>query len=296
MAWNPSAYLKFGSARLKPAVDLLSATVVACGNGNGTNQIRNVLDLGCGPGNLTELLCNAFPNAKIIGLDSSPEMIAAAGKNTLNPEWGLRVSYETHTVENFVEEEEKDKYDVIFSNAALHWCINHQLLLPKLIKNKLNSNGGVLAIQMPDTRQQQSHLLMETAALRTGLLNTLSNVRIPRVEQDPDWYFKLLFPFCKEINMWSTDYIQQLPVTTIGYGLQIEASHPVLEWTRSTGLKPIIDALGGESTPKCQKYLAEYERLLKEQYPILNLTNKYHSNGKLVSILPYKRFFLVCKL
>jgi trans-aconitate 2-methyltransferase len=225
-------------------------------------------------------------------------MIEEAMKLTLNNDLKNKVSYRAGKIENEVRnfDSSKKKYDLVFSNAALHWCTDHVNLFPQIIKTLVNANGGVLAVQMPDTRAQQSHLLMETAALRSGLLNSIMDVRIPRVEYDPDWYYNLLFPLCKDIDLWSTEYTQQLPVTTVGYGLDLELEHPVLEWTKATGLKPILDALGGEESEKGQKYLFEYGRLLKEEYPIINMRNKFQSNGKLVTLLPYKRFFIICKL
>lgn len=112
-------------------------------------------------------------------------------------------------------------------------------------------------------------------------------------------YFDLLSPLAKEMDMWTTDYAQQLPATAPSYSDTHETSaprHPVLEFTKSTGLLPIIEALGGEGSPHCQTYLNEYDRLLYEAYPIVKVNNKYHSSGKYLTIMPFKRLFLVCKL
>lgn len=103
----------------------------------------------------------------------------------------------------------------------------------------------------------------------------------------------------KDIDMWTTEYAQQLPTAAPSYADSHDTTvsrHPVLEYTKSTGLLPIIEALGGESSSDCQTYLNEYDRLLYEAYPIVKVNNKYISGGKYITIMPFKRFFLVCKL
>lgn len=294
LAWNPTAYLKFQSARLRPALDLIAS---AAGMFSEIDKVKNVLDLGCGPGNITPFLCHKFQSAMVEGVDSSPLMIDKASKIPLPHEFKSRISFRTGDVDSEIKFNSK-KYDLVYSNAVLHWCENHEKLIPNILHSLVEPNGGVLAFQIPDTINQASHLLMETAALRCGLLKYLEDVRIARNEHTADWYYKLLSPYCKEVDIWSTEYVQQLPAQPKSFNdthNKVPARHPVLEFTRSTGLRPIMTALGGELDKKCQKYLNEYDRLLEEQYPILNVKNKYHSQGKLVVLMPFKRFFLVCK-
>lgn len=169
---------------MRPAVDLL--TRASCQVGD-VAQVKSVLDLGCGTGNISELLCRTFPNAKVEGLDFSSEMIGRAMKDHRDSEFKDRLSYRIGTAQD-ESKNSKKKHDVVFSNAALHWCTGHQELIPNIIQNMVNPNGGVLAIQIPDTRVQTSHVLMDTAAFRSGMLNKVKHVRIPRVEQDPSWY------------------------------------------------------------------------------------------------------------
>lgn len=183
MAWNPSAYLKFGAARLRPAVDLLTR---ATGVVNDISQVKSVLDLGCGTGHITGMICNAFPNAAVEGLDSSPQMIGRALRDHEDSDCKDRISFRVGSVENEAKFSKK-KYDLVYSNAALHWCTSHGELFPDIVKSLVNPNGGVLAVQMPDTRVQTSHVLMDTAAFRSGMLDKLRHVRIPRVEHDPSW-------------------------------------------------------------------------------------------------------------
>lgn len=305
MVWNPNLYLKFHSARLRPAIDLLEKSVNLLGN--EVPAVKSILDLGCGPGNITPFICEMFPNAKVHGIDSSREMIDKATKSVQNTAYQSRASFSIDTIENFIQQAKngKTRYDMIYANASLHWCIQHERLLPDLIENVVSRANGVLAIQMPDTRQQKSHILMETAALRCGLIEFVKNIRIPRADHPPEWYFKLLSPICREVDLWTTEYIQQLPTYTqfthsslTEVGPQYHASnqhHPVSDYTRATGLLPIIQALGGEENEKCQKYLDEYDRLLHEEYPSITVKNKFHSHGKPITLMPFKRLFLVCR-
>eukprot|EP00600_Ochromonadales_sp_CCMP1393_P004008 CAMPEP_0174994822 /NCGR_PEP_ID=MMETSP0004_2-20121128/23854_1 /TAXON_ID=420556 /ORGANISM="Ochromonas sp., Strain CCMP1393" /LENGTH=226 /DNA_ID=CAMNT_0016249111 /DNA_START=155 /DNA_END=836 /DNA_ORIENTATION=- len=215
-----------------------------------SSNIKSVLDLGCGPGNITDALCKAFPSSSVEGIDSSSTMIESAWKTHEQSENKGRVSFRLDDIEEIAVRESK-KYDVIFSNSSLHWCSNHEELLPQIVKNILNPNGGVLAIQMPDTLHQPSHQLMETAAFRSGLLDEVSNVRIPRVEKEANWYFDLLTPYVRELDMWTTDYVHQLPTAAPSYADSHDTKalrHPVLQFTCSTGLKPILEALGGEDS------------------------------------------------
>jgi trans-aconitate 2-methyltransferase len=302
MSWNPAQYLKFQSARLRPALDLLARTIPAVQN---RETVKRVLDLGCGPGNVTPFLAEAFPNAIIEGVDSSDKMIDQANKfraSTADSALRERLSFRVNSIENELDIADQ-KYDVVYANASLHWCLNHQLLFPSIVEKLLHPNGAVFAVQMPDTRNQPSHLLMETAALRSGMLDRLQHLRIPRTEQDPQWYFDFLNPVTKEIEMWSTEYVEQLSVATRSGDMHNDSNanlnriqrHPVHEFTRATGLLPIVQALGGNDTSECQEYLIEYDRLLSEAYPQTVIKNKFHLQGKTVTLFPFKRFFLVCK-
>lgn len=279
MAWNPSQYLKFLNPRLKPALDLLagSKTLLASRSSSGSeSSVRCVLDLGCGPGNITPYLCEAFPSAAVDGVDNSQEMLRRATLDCV----GKNAHFRLNTIEDesFVTNK---KYDLVYSNAALHWCLNHEVLLPRILNNLVSSDGGVLAFQVPDTRNQPSHTLMETAAAECGYYELVKNVRIPRMDHTTEWYFQLLSPHVKNMDLWTTEYTQPLPVTS--------EWHPVLEFTQSTGLKPMVDALGGSTSEKGQSFLQTYNKLLTAAYPIIQHDSNY------VALLSFRRFFLVCQ-
>jgi trans-aconitate methyltransferase len=111
----------------------------------------------------------------------------------------------------------------------------------------------------------------------------------------PGRYFNLMQPLVSEIDLWTTEYIQQLPAKAHTYTDTHDAStlprHPVLEFTKSTGLMPILEALGGEKHADCQTYLAEYDRLLHEYYPIIE-----GKHDGYLTLMPFKRLFMVCKM
>ena len=129
--WNSKQYMKFGNERTQPSVDLINRIGI---------EAKNVLDIGCGPGNSTNALAERFPGAEVTGVDSSDDMLASARKKY--PE----LTFKKCTVPDGLDMED-ESLDLIFSNACLHWIPDHKNLFPKLI-NKLN-NGGILAVQMP---------------------------------------------------------------------------------------------------------------------------------------------------
>lgn len=182
MSYCTSQYWKFGGAKTKPAVDLLHRAVAHI---DDLETVHSVLDLGCGTGHLTEMLCRTFPSAHVEGIDSSSDMIIHALRDNHASELKERMSFRVTTAET-ESVAVREKYDVVYSNATLHWCVNHETLLPNIIHNLIKPHG-VLAIQMPDTRMQASHLLMLRAAENMGVYDKVKDVRIPRSDNSPEW-------------------------------------------------------------------------------------------------------------
>jgi trans-aconitate methyltransferase len=147
--------------------------------------------------------------------------------------------------------------------------------------------GGVLAVQMPDTRHQPSHLLMEEAAKNCGYSDLLLTTRVPRVEHDPSYYYNLLSDHSASIDLWATEYTHLLP-----YNPRDELMvHPVAEFTSATGLQPVVSAIRGEGgvegEERLRQFLVEYNRLLLVAYPPTECGTKV--------LFPFKRFFFVAK-
>ena len=147
MPWNPQQYLSYGNERLRPALDLLARTDLV--------GPRHIVDLGCGPGNVTALLHARWPDASITGIDNSPEMLRSAHKIA-------GIQWELADVATWQPEQ---RYDLIFSNATLHWLDHHEQLFPRLARAV--APGGCLAVQMPRNFASPSHRIVREVA-RSG--------------------------------------------------------------------------------------------------------------------------------
>jgi len=255
--WDPAQYGKFADARLRPALELLGRVPLA--------QAAEVADLGCGTGEVTTALALRFPEARVTGIDHSPQMIAKARELDGDITW-VEGDASTWAPQAPV--------DLIYSNAALHWIHDHQELLPRLASHL--APGGCLAVQMPLSREQSSHRLM-VEVLREGRADgspyadeelTASMER--RWVLSTAEYHGILAPHCAELDLWTTEYLQVL-----------EGEDPVLEWVRGTGLRPVLNALAGEAR---EEYLAKYSARLRAAYPP-------DAAGR--TLYPFRRLFLV---
>lgn len=235
MTWSAVQYSLFEEQRNRPIRDLLSAVpALPC---------ARAADLGCGPGNSTELLAARFPDAAIIGIDSSPEMIAAARSRL------PRLRFERAAIESWGDAE---PFDMLLANAVLQWLPDHAALLPALIA-KL-AHGGCLAVQMPDNLEEPvSRLMRETAAAGPWAGRLAEAVQSRTVVGRADWYHAVLEPICSRVDVWRTVYHHALP-----------GGHAaVVEWFKGSGLRPFLDALdAGERPVFLERYLAGLRREL----------------------------------
>ncbi|KDO17742.1 hypothetical protein SPRG_16467 [Saprolegnia parasitica CBS 223.65] len=249
-AWAPSHYLKFESSRLQPALDLLQRIHVP-------NNVASIVDLGCGTGNITPFMRERWPQHAFI---------ASTRRPTCWPD------FETFSV--------AEPVDIIFSNAALHWVSFgvHKVLLPRLFS--LLKPGGVLAIQMPDTRVQASHVLMPEAARALGV--DIAGVRWVTTEEDPLAYYGLFAAIARpdHIHLWSTEYTQVL--VPASRDEEPTYRHPVVYFVSSTGLGPYVHAIDDRNVREA--FLHEYASRIAAAYPV-------QADGHV--LFPFKRFFCV---
>jgi len=252
--WNPALYLHFEEERTRPARELLARVQSA--------EPRLVYDLGCGPGNSTELLARRFPGAEVIGTDNSEPMLASARERLPN------CRFELSDITRWQPERAPD---LIYANAALQWVGGHKALIPRLFG--LLALNGVLAIQIPDNREEPTHRSMrEVAGLAPWSAHIGDAARVRTEILALHDYYDLLSLQAAETDVWRTAY--QHPM---------ESPAKIVEWVRSTGLKPFIDPL---PEPERASYLAEYERRIAQAYPP-------RADGRL--LLAFPRMFIVAR-
>jgi trans-aconitate 2-methyltransferase len=253
MSWSANQYVAFEDERTRPVRDLLSALPDI--------PAQRVIDLGCGPGNSTELLAARFPGAAVSGIDSSPDMIAAATRRL------PQVQFAIGDIEIW---KDLGPFDVILANAVLHWVPDHSTLLPALIA-KLASGGG-LAIQMPDNLDVPAHRLMREIAENGPWAMTLAEASKSRTPlASADGYYEMLRPLCSRVDVWRTTYYHPL---SGGAGA-------VVEWFKGSGLRPYLDPLDAASRAA---YLERYTAAVARAYPAL-------ADGSV--LLPFPRLFIV---
>jgi len=253
MSWSPSTYLAFADERTRPAGDLLARVP-------SENPAR-VADLGCGPGNSTALLVQRWPQVKIEGIDSSPQMIEAAKKS------GIAADF---TLADLAAWKPAAAYDVIFSNATYQWLPDHRALLPRLMG--FVAKGGVFAFQVPNNQYSPSHTLMRDVAAQGPWAEKLANVRGIFVEK-VQTYFDILAPHAASLDIWTTEYLHVL-----------DGEDAVLKWVSGTGLRPFLDALNAEER---EAFTREYKARLNVAYP-------RRADGK--TLFPFSRLFAVARL
>jgi trans-aconitate 2-methyltransferase len=253
MAWNPQQYLKFSGHRLRPALDLLMRIP--------DFPVRSVADLGAGAGNVTKLIRERWPDALIIGVEGSSEMVAAGKKAAPDVEWLHQDLGSWRPARN---------YDVIYSNAALHWLSGHEKLFPLLMEKV--EPGGMLAVQMPRNFGAPSHLLIAETALSEPWRSKLEHLVTPPPVAEPAFYHRLLAPHAENIDIWETEYLQVL-----------EGENPVKEWTKGTWLTRYLDALEGQEKTDFE---AAYGERVAKAYP-------RNSQGQ--TLFPFRRLFIVAQ-
>ncbi len=236
-AWSPAQYLKFADERSRPARDLIAAMPLTA--------VRHAVDIGCGPGNSTELLVERFPDAEIVGLDSSPEMLVAARERLPN------VTFVEADVATWNPEA---PVDLLYANATFQWVPDHRHVLQRLFAAL--PAGGVLAVQMPDNvASEPSHTLMRAVAAEAPWA---PKFRVPIARETigtPADYYNLLQPAAARIDIWHTLYNH--PLANAG---------AIVEMVRSTGLRPYLARL---DTHEQAEFLARYTERLAEAYPPL---------------------------
>jgi trans-aconitate 2-methyltransferase len=248
--WDATQYLRFGGERARPFIDLLARV--------GAELPEYVVDMGCGPGNLTVLLAERWPSAAVCGVDSSPEMIDAARKLVSADARGSTGSGLTShapglsfMLDDVRHWEPQSLPDVIISNAVLQWVPGHRELLVRWADQL--ADGGWLAFQVPGNFDQPSHVILRELAASARWHPLLRDVELNRQSADPAGYAELLATAGCEVDAWETTYVHIL-----------EGSDPVLEWYKGSGLRPVLAVLDPD---QAAGFLAEYGERIRAAYP-----------------------------
>lgn len=250
MSWSAQQYSKFEQERTRPVRDLVAAIP--------TQQVRTAVDLGCGPGNSTEVLAQRFAQARVSGLDNSDDMITAARK---------RLPGLDFTLADIATWRAPAPCDVILANASLQWLPDHASLYPRLVAQL--AEGGCLAVQTPDNLQEPAHRLARELALQSPWRSKTEAVRHPE-RHTASFYYALLRPVCSTVDVWRTTYFHALA-----------GPSAVVEWFKGTALRPYLERLDAQEQVD---FLAAYQAAIAQAYPALE-------DGTV--LLPFPRLFVV---
>ena len=245
-------YLLFEDERTRPVRDLVSAIP--------NQSVATAADLGCGPGNSTEVLAARYVEADIAGVDAAPDMIVAARERL--PE----ARFELGRVEDWTHHD--GLYDVILANASLQWVPDHVKLLPRLVARL--AQGGSLAVQMPDALDEPALRLIREVAAQGPWAAALADVERLPIEA-PIWYYELLKPHCERVDLWRTTY----------YHVLAGGAGAVVEWFKASGLRPYLARLDEAGQ---RAFIARYTEEVSKAYPTLD-------DGSV--LLPFPRLFFI---
>ncbi len=253
MSWNPEIYL--GSEghqyRVRPALDLIARVPV--------ESLASIADIGCGAGDVTRFLAERWPGAKLTGVDNAPAMLERARRDV------PQVSYQLCDVAEWRPEV---KYDLVISNSALQWVSDHAQVLPQLLE--CVGPGGILAVQMPNSSAEPSHSAIRATVDAGPWRERLVPLLRARPVHDAQFYYRLLRPISKSVDIWETQYLHVLT-----------GSDPIVQWTRPTALRPFLHALEGADR---NAFEAEYRARVAEAYPP-------EPDG--TTLYPFRRLFML---
>jgi trans-aconitate 2-methyltransferase len=212
--WDPDIYDRFKTHRDRPALDLLLQIPTDL-------NPREIWDLGCGTGELAAVLAARHPQARVHGLDSSADMLRRARARKSDVDW---------VQADFTAFDPQIAPDLIFTNAALQWSLDHASLIPRLASRL--AEAGVFACQMPFAHDAEWQVILREIAGESFWAERLKDVRGAGLVASAEHYYDWLAPLCDQIDVWTTTYVHVL-----------NGNDPVVEWMRGAGLRPYLDAL-----------------------------------------------------
>ncbi|MEM7476197.1 MAG: methyltransferase domain-containing protein, partial [Planctomycetota bacterium] len=243
-------YLQFGGERTRPSQDLVARIAI---------QPQNIVDLGCGPGNSTQVLAERWPSASLLGIDNSPAMIDAAKQKYAKQKWG-KADIRTWQPES--------PFDLVFSNAAIQWLPEHEKLIPRLFS--WVASKGALAAQIPSAHYATIRVLIHEVSRDARWDERMETPRKALTMERPERIYDLLAPLCQNIDLWETEYIHIM-----------ESTSALIEWMKGTGLRPFLQELTNEEGTDFLKIL---KTRVDQEYEI-------RADGKV--LFPMRRTFFI---
>ena len=249
--WNSAHYLEYQAERTRPAFDLASAIAV--------ERPRTIVDLGCGPGNSTQILRRRWPEAEITGIDNSHAMLDAARAESPRLRWQFA---------DIASWSSDQPVDLLFSNAALQWLRDQDQLLPRLMSHV--SRGGAFAFQIPSATYATVRTLIHEIAADDRWASRMTPPLSRLTMGAPSHYYDLLSTESERLDIWETEYFHVM-----------ESREAILNWIASTGLRPFLDVL---EDPEKDHFTEELRSRTAEAYPS-------QRDGKV--LFPFRRTFVV---
>lgn len=250
--WNPSGYLRFADERTRPSIDLVSRIAI--------ESPSSIIDLGCGPGNSTRVLQQRWPSARVVGLDSSAQMISAAREECPEGDWAHSAIEDWLPVAAF---------DVVFSNAALQWVGGHGPLVERLFGHV--SPGGALAFQVPSPDYALLRTLIHEIALDGPWVPRMAAPLGMLTMESPAFYYDHLAPAARALDIWETEYFHVM-----------DSPSAIVDWIATTGLRPFLDVLvAGEES---DQFVARLRERVSQSYST-------RADGRV--LFPFKRTFVI---
>ena len=250
--WNAAHYLKYGDERTRAAADLAARIEL--------DAPKTIADLGCGPGNSTQILWTRWPHCDVLGVDNSSEMIETAKQSFPEQNW-LLADLSDWTPAN--------RMDLIYSNAALQWLPNHDVLIRHLFT--MVAPGGALAFQIPSATYATVRKLIHDISRDSTWTERMDGPRNALTMEDPSFYYDALVAGATRLDIWETEYNHVL-----------DSKESIVDWIESTGLRPFLAALDDDN--ECNAFLTELHRRVSVAY-------ESRADGKV--LFPFRRIFVI---
>lgn len=252
--WNAEQYLKFKNERTQPCIDLVSR-IKDC-------EPRRIIDIGCGPGNSSAVLKNAFPNSYVLGIDSSDNMITKAENDHSD------IDFKIFDASGSLDE--LGKFDIVFSNACLQWVPDQRKIIGNMY-NALNFKG-MGAVQIPIQYEQPIHKIIADIAQSEKWSEKLKSCKRVFYTLSQEEYYDILSELTDDFSMWTVTYFHRM-----------KSHDDIIEWYKGTGLRPYLQALDENDAAEFEK---EVLKEVKKSYPV-------QANGDVIFRFP--RLFMTFK-